>query len=156
VQRSATEARAFPSLPGMDRTLPSTSPPPVEAQSPLTTIPTPKLELRVRVSSPPPMLATAEPPASAQDEPHRALDETPITRLPSVAPRKTRPGISVAAAILAGTLAGLFTVARLRPDLVASLEERIGPALSGSPRAAGAPAAPLPGPAAPAPTTAAR
>jgi hypothetical protein len=144
VARAATSSTTlFSGLPGMDRHLPSTSPPPVEAQSPLTTIPTPKIPSRVRAAPPPAPIPAPAP--TEQDEMRKALDdETPITRMPAVQPRKGRPGISVAAAILAGTLAGLFAVARLRPDLVTSLEERIGPALSGSPRAAAPPEPPAP------------
>ncbi len=142
---SASGSALFTGLPGMDRHLPSTSPPPVEAQSPLTTIPTPRIQARIRDSSPAPAPSRAE-----QDELRRALDdETPITRMPAVMPRKGRPGFSVAAAILAGTLAGLFAVARLRPDLVDTLEERIGPALGGSPRSPTPPKPPAPTPAEP-------
>ena len=55
------------------------------------------------------------------------------------APRKrARPGLSLFAALLAGAVVGLFAVTWLRPDLVTSFEERVGPTL-GSDRAAPAP-----------------
>jgi hypothetical protein len=45
-------------------------------------------------------------------------------------PRKRgRSGLSLVAALLAGAVVGLVAVTRLRPDLVTSFEERVGPAL---------------------------
>ena len=56
------------------------------------------------------------------------------------APRKrSRPGLSLVAALLAGAVVGLVAVLRFRPDLVDSFEERVSPTL-GSERTA-APAA---------------
>ena len=45
-------------------------------------------------------------------------------------PRKrSRSGLSLVAALLAGAVVGLVAVTRLRPDLVTSFEQRVGPAL---------------------------
>ena len=57
-------------------------------------------------------------------------------------PRKRgRSGLSIVAALLAGAVVGLVAVTRLRPDLVTSFEERVGPALGSERPAPPAPAA---------------
>jgi hypothetical protein len=65
-------------------------------------------------------------------------------------PRKRgRSGLSLVAALLAGAVVGLVAVTRLRPDLVTSFEERVGPALGSERTDRPAPPAPtLPAPAA--------
>jgi hypothetical protein len=58
-------------------------------------------------------------------------------------PRKrSRSGLSVVAALLAGAVVGLVAVTRLRPDLVTSFEERVGPALGSERSERPAPPAP--------------
>ncbi|MFO0758789.1 MAG: hypothetical protein U0359_20020 [Byssovorax sp.] len=102
--------------------------------------------------------AAPEATAPAEATPRKPQDEeTPVTRLPSVAPRKGRATLGVVMALLAGTLAGLAVVAHLRPDLMATLGERLGPALGGAPHAPASPAAgpeaASPGPASPGPAS---
>jgi hypothetical protein len=65
-------------------------------------------------------------------------------------PRKRgRSGLSLVAALLAGAVVGLVAVTRLRPDLVTSFEERVGPALGSERTERPAPPAPaVPAPAA--------
>ena len=127
------------------------TPPPLAAAppAPIAAIaPEPKHVARATTPQPPivaaPKIARAIPAAATpapQPQPQPAL-EALRNELEEEghAPRKrARPGLSVAAALLAGAVVGLLAVTRLRPDLVTSFEERVGPAL-GTDRAATAPA----------------
>jgi hypothetical protein len=111
-----------PPAPEPTRVAPATTPQPPVAVAPKTA--------RAIPAAAPPPAPKAQPALEAL---HRELEEE------GQAPRKrARPGLSLFAALLAGAVVGLVAVTRLRPDLVTSFEERVGPAL-GTDRAAPVP-----------------
>ena len=104
-----------PPAPEPKRVAPATTP-----QPPVAVAVAPKAARAIPAAVTPPA-PKAQP---ALDALHRELEEE------GQAPRKrARPGLSLFAALLAGAVVGLFAVTRLRPDLVPSFEDRVGPAL---------------------------
>jgi hypothetical protein len=94
------------------------TPPPVDVAPPA---PAPKRIARAIAAPAPQPVAKAQPVLDALRD---QLEEE------GRSPRKRgRPGLSLVAALLAGAVVGLVAVTRLRPDLVTSFEERVGPAL---------------------------
>ncbi|MEP7122626.1 MAG: hypothetical protein ABJE95_17010 [Byssovorax sp.] len=141
--REATDC--LKKLAGLDPTPPPIAvalPVPVPAPKPAARPATPRAPVvaapRVARVAPPPAPAPLPSPKArpALDALRDQLEEQ------GRSPRKrSRSGLSLVAALLAGAVVGLVAVTRLRPDLVTSFEDRVGPAL-GSERTA--PPAPAP------------
>ena len=112
-----------PPAPEPTRVAPATTPQPTVAAAP-------KVARAIPAAAPPPA-PRAQPALEAL---HRELEE--VTQAPR---KRARPGLGLFAALLAGAVVGLVAVTQLRPDLVTSFEERVGPAL-GTDHAAPVPA----------------
>ena len=112
-----------PPAPEPTRVAPATTPQPTVAAAP-------KIARAIPAAAPPPA-PRAQPALEAL---HRELEE--VTQAPR---KRARPGLGLFAALLAGAVVGLVAVTQLRPDLVTSFEERVGPAL-GTDHAAPVPA----------------
>lgn len=107
------------------------TPPPVAVAPPA---PVPAPTPRAPVVAAPKVARVAPPPAPAAVPSPKARPALDALRdqleEQGRSPRKrSRSGLSLVAALLAGAVVGLFAVTRLRPDLVTSFEERVGPAL---------------------------
>lgn len=74
-------------------------------------------------------LPASHPPAATLEDRffrgERGADAAPLLELPLPAPRRPRPALGALGALLLGALASAFLVARVRPDLLASITARL-------------------------------
>jgi hypothetical protein len=143
--REATDG--LKKLAGLEPTPPPMAiapPTPIAASAPIA--PEPRLIARAATPQPPIVAAQriaraipAVPPPAPKPQPALEALHSELEEEGQAPRRRARPGISVAAALLAGAVVGLLAVTRLRPDLVTSFEERVSPA-AGVDRAAATPA----------------